>query len=189
VYHYAGNNPVRYVDPDGRLQRDDNGGLIFETTGEIAKGYYKTPEGEIKQTTLLWGCLFAGDGTRIRAAMNVDRENPWADTDCHGLTFADGRYWINDDQVNAIIRGDGYKSNLLPQAGDVVVYYNGWQRNGEPNVVHSAKILCFVPRPSMIMIEENAGDSIDITRSRFEGGIYKYNRDYNHYTFFRGRNQ
>src|SRR5690606_18198791 len=29
-------------------------------------------------------------------------------TDCHGYTFAQGKYWINNDQVGKILRGDGY---------------------------------------------------------------------------------
>ena len=29
LFHYAGNNPVRYIDPDGRLQVSPDGGYIF----------------------------------------------------------------------------------------------------------------------------------------------------------------
>jgi hypothetical protein len=30
TYHYAGNNPVKYVDPDGALQKDPDGFVVFD---------------------------------------------------------------------------------------------------------------------------------------------------------------
>src|SRR5688500_3612255 len=46
-------------------------------------------------------------------------------TDCHGLTFTEGKYWIDNDQVDTILKHDSYKE-LNPsdrvRVGDVAVY-------------------------------------------------------------------
>lgn len=31
------------------------------------------------------------------------------DTDCYGVIFGDGKFWINNDQVPSILKGDAYK--------------------------------------------------------------------------------
>jgi hypothetical protein len=46
-------------------------------------------------------------------------------TDCHGNVFASGEVWINNDQVEAIIRGDGYRRvgrKETVEANDVGIY-------------------------------------------------------------------
>ncbi len=43
-------------------------------------------------------------------------------TDCHGTTFASGQVWINNNQVESLMKGDGYKSTKKPKAGDVGIY-------------------------------------------------------------------
>ena len=57
------------------------------------------------------------------------------DTDCHGVTFADGQYWINDTEVDKILSGSGYAPTNSPQPGDVGVYRD---LNGNP--VHSVTV-------------------------------------------------
>lgn len=47
------------------------------------------------------------------------------ESDCHGTTFAKGQVWINNDQVEAIIKGDNYTKTKEPQPGDVGVYRTG----------------------------------------------------------------
>ena len=37
MYHYAGNNPVRYTDPDGRYSFDGNCALVEELIEEVPK--------------------------------------------------------------------------------------------------------------------------------------------------------
>jgi hypothetical protein len=55
--------------------------------------------------------------------------------DCHGLTFAEGKYWINNDQTDKLLKGDNYKKTDKPQVGDVVVY-----RDASGEVVHSTTV-------------------------------------------------
>lgn len=114
----------------GGIQRDANGNIIFHQTGS---GVF-THSGDT--ATMNIGYIYADDGTPIVAMQNVDGHAGW-DTDCHGVSFADGEYWINNSEVNSILAGDGYssKSNGQYSTGDVVVYYDY-----SGNVIHSATI-------------------------------------------------
>ncbi len=86
-YAYVSNNPLRYLDPDGRMQRDSKGNLIFQPVGNPTMATH--PSGQ--SSTFQGGFLLADDGTQVAAARNVGT-NHLMDTDCHGLTFADGQY-------------------------------------------------------------------------------------------------
>lgn len=115
----------------GGIQRDSNGNIIFVAT---SSGYVSHPSGS--STSVIMGYIYADDGTPIVAYKNTG-SNPGWDTDCHGVTFGSGQYWINDDQVGAILSGDNYM-NMYDGSynpGDVVVYYDS-----AGNVVHSATI-------------------------------------------------
>jgi hypothetical protein len=57
------------------------------------------------------------------------------DSDCHGVTFTDGEYWINNDQVDAILAGGGFKKTTTAKPGDVLVY-----RDSNDEVVHSVTV-------------------------------------------------
>ncbi len=43
-------------------------------------------------------------------------------TNCHGQTFAEGEYWINDDQVPKMLTAGGFTSTTSPGPGDIVIY-------------------------------------------------------------------
>jgi len=53
-------------------------------------------------------------------------------SDCHGYTFAKGKLWINDDQVNTLLDHDGYTRNTTESKADAVIFKKGGA------VVHSA---------------------------------------------------
>jgi hypothetical protein len=120
VYHYGGNNPTRYTDPDGRLLRDDDGVIIFDPVGEI-EIFPHEPTG--RSAMVQHGYIYADDGTRIEATSTRDVADPGFDTNCHGFSFAEGRFWIEPDQVQKLLKGDGYENVFEPRAGDIVVYY------------------------------------------------------------------
>ena len=44
-----------------------------------------------------------------RANMALAELEKEMDTDCYGVTFGDGKFWINNDQVPSILKGDAYK--------------------------------------------------------------------------------
>jgi hypothetical protein len=92
------------------------------------------PSGPV--AAVLKGFLIADDGTLIEASSNREITEPGFDTDCHGVSFSDGKYWINNDQVDSILTGDKYKQVGGPKVGDVAVY-----RDEDGNAVHSAKVV------------------------------------------------
>lgn len=57
------------------------------------------------------------------------------DTDCHGVSFTNGEYWINDDEVAGVLKGGGFKATTTPKPGDV-----GIIRDEHGNIVHSVTV-------------------------------------------------
>jgi RHS repeat-associated protein len=185
VYHYAGNNPVKYVDPDGRLMRDENGDLIFQPEGEPVISSHASGKKALMQE----GYLFADDGTQIEAGKSIDKNERGFDTNCHGYTFGDSQYWINPDEVSKIIEGDKYVNPRDPKVGDIVVYYEG-----RGNAIHSAKIvdvrkkyniLGFKFGRDVIEVEAISGVTTEIKRTRVENGWPSAT----HYVYYRGNNK
>lgn len=144
TYSYTSAHPTGMFDADGLLQRNPDGTLKF--TG-VRYGSSSHAENYTTRLTME-GHLYADDGTPIEAMLNLDPGAPKFNTDCHGYAFADGKYWINNDQVSKIIKGDGYRwigAGIYNGSGytmhpksrpmnkeDIIIY----SRNGQ--VVHSA---------------------------------------------------
>ncbi|MCX7112849.1 MAG: hypothetical protein NTX45_22565, partial [Proteobacteria bacterium] len=87
--------------------------------------------------------LELNDGTKIEAMKSLGLVDPNTgkivpdnrlDTDCHGVTFTNGEYWINDTEVDKILDKGGYKPTSQPQTGDILVYREG------KAVVHSVTV-------------------------------------------------
>lgn len=118
-YSNCAANPLKYTDPDGRILRDENGNIVYVTTGETSS--LKHSSGAIGHVQI--GHIFANDRTPIEVYKNIGNEVEW-DTNCHGTTFADGKYWINPNQVKNILKGDNY--SYIPitdaQKGDKIIY-------------------------------------------------------------------
>ena len=128
-YAYCANNPVRFVDPDGKIIHNTKGNIVYATNGD--RGIFEHPSGS--KATLEIGYVFADDGTPVQVFKNIDGEAGW-NTNCHGTTFTDGQYWLNNAQVPTLL--DGYKKIKIEKAkvGDKIVYH------GESNSEHSMTI-------------------------------------------------
>jgi RHS repeat-associated protein len=135
-YVYVNNNPLRYTDDDGLIKRDKHGNVIFVRDWELTQqrnGEMTHPGERNDPFRGVWGHVFADDGRQIVAFRSEDND-PRGETDCHGLTFADGRYFIANDQVESLLHGDHYEETTQPQVGDVAIYR---ERSG---IVHSATV-------------------------------------------------
>ena len=132
-YAYCGNNPVKYIDPDGRIIRDSSGQIVYVSSGLITQVSHPSDS----KGKLEIGYIFTDNGQPIQVFNNIGNADKGWDTDCHGFTFAEGKYWINNNQVENILKGDNYSIVNLEQArsGDIVVYYENEE------VVHSVTIV------------------------------------------------
>ena len=170
---------MRYIDPDGRIQRDANGKVIYEKyykEGWVSKQVTEKRPGGIDGTSsalfMLYkyeiGYIFADDGTKIGvkkllnavyAKVRFKGEVQYGDpevldmpagfdatSNCHGFTFADNEFSIDDSAVSAILIGDGYKvvgkvkgngknASSSFKGANIVVFYN---HKGE--VIHTARV-------------------------------------------------
>jgi RHS repeat-associated protein len=150
-YSYVDNNPLIYTDPDGQIKRSFFGRIVFKKEGPPTRaGHGGAPGTAFKVQR---GYVIADDGTRIEAfksfdksarvsidkdgnvSLGPDRKDTRMKCDCHGLTFVEGKYWIDDDQVDKLLRGDNYQRTDTPKIGDLAIY-----RNADGEVVHSATV-------------------------------------------------
>ncbi len=126
-----GNNPIRYVDPDGRIERTANGSFVFYSSQEP---HYEIGNSEEK-IICQWGFVKANDGTFIEIRICLSDFTP-EKFNCHGYTFLDGSAWLDCDQVSKILAGDNYIETKSPQPGGIFVQYD---ENGF--AYHSGKII------------------------------------------------
>lgn len=123
-YAFSANSPMQYKDDDGNIIRDKNGNIVFVEIGKTTEWQHDGNPGAKYNMSI--GYIFADDGTKILAYKNTDvgQKNRQAQTDCHGVSFGDGQYWIDNNQVPVLLKHDGYSEVDYDtrKPGDKVVY-------------------------------------------------------------------
>lgn len=130
---FVGNSPINFVDPLGTTKKDPSGrarletpviykiyNLLFPlgTEHEANPGFYPKVEHVLLRTD---------NGTPIEAQRNRSGDARY-DTNCHGVTFADGLVRILGEEVPKILSGDNYRIVSAPRPGDVAIYYSDDKR-------------------------------------------------------------
>jgi len=126
-FGYVGGQPINNSDLLGLLQLDNSGKLKFKPKEWQNRGTRNYSGSQ------LMGYLYTDSGQKVEAYQNFSG-HPQLDTDCHGYTFANGKYWINNNQVTKILGGDGYRRVTTPNLQDVVIY----RENN--SIVHSVRV-------------------------------------------------
>jgi RHS repeat-associated protein len=112
------------------------GGGRLVVTGQVDTGHVYADDGTAIEADRSRGALTAtvydADGNMVsQGDVNTIKVNgeSWTGfnntADCHGVTFAEGQVWINDNQVRELMRGDGYDINnpvSTPTINDVGIY-------------------------------------------------------------------
>jgi RHS repeat-associated protein len=151
-YAYALLNPVKYVDPDGKIVRDPNGNIVFTATNNNAQyiQYYNTDQ-RTGITTVLYfnateGKILTDKGNEVTVfranspdvymaqidangnlisnnVVNQPFENGY---NCTGNAMADQAFTISSDQITSqYLQDEGFVTlgaGQQTQAGDVGIY-------------------------------------------------------------------
>jgi hypothetical protein len=139
-------NPTRAAIP--AFAKDANGNILGNKVGEpflTSHGGFVDPV--TGQVTAYFAAqayeLRLADGRKVTAMKSLGRYDPVAqqivpdsrmDTDCHGLTFTNGEFWIDDPEVDKILYHE-YRVTSQPQPGDILIY-----RDANGSVVHSVTV-------------------------------------------------
>ncbi len=112
---------------------DDGNPIIVGHGGAQGEGFRVQPvKLQLKDGTWIEGYRSLNQSTTDGTTFKTDYR---FQADCHGVTFAEGKYWINDDQVDTMITGGGFKQTATPKVGDIGVY-----RDSNGSVVHSVTV-------------------------------------------------
>jgi RHS repeat-associated protein len=146
-FRYAYNNPVKYFDLDGKIERDAKTGKV-KVTGIEKRTTTYVGNGQVDyEVSGNYGYITANDGkTKLKvfnvdqASLNLTGERNWVDasdnptiaTNCYGNTITDGEYVVeaNNDAVGNFLKADGYDEikdfkGYKAQAGDIFLLREG----------------------------------------------------------------
>jgi hypothetical protein len=164
ISNYAtfANNPMLFIDLDGRVVTDTNGDVVFTSNGNVQNGDWVsigTDRGiESAQATYEEGVISADDGTQISAFRLIsiqisDRGDLMANeglqramgkfyketvnafkTNCHGTSYAQGDVWINDQDIMTLINAE-YNPTNNPRPGDPCTFF--FMNGNDPQVQYT----------------------------------------------------
>lgn len=144
-YQYCLDNPLKYYDSDGRIIRDSyTKKIVFIPTGieSMTHGSENKEVGTVAKV----GFIYTNKNRAIKVYQNYDPDkNDGYNTNCHGTTFLDGEYWLNDPADVKAILDDEYKlvdftKNVTIEKNDVVIYSEKDAETGFFNIVHSMTV-------------------------------------------------
>jgi len=78
--------------------------------------------------------------------------NDW--TNCHGWVFTGGRFLLSGEDVELILKENGYHEQTDPRPGDLVVYHD---MNGTNAITHTA-VVRYVAEGQPVMVESKWGN-------------------------------
>lgn len=122
-FGYVNGNSISFIDPLGLLRQTVNGkyeSKISSRAFKIDWGVDYDNDG-LTEAILTYGTIYGNNGTEIEALKRINGAKEFQ-TDCHGFTFTQGEFWINNNQVEKILEADGYVKVTEPQIGDVLIY-------------------------------------------------------------------
>ena len=92
LFHYAGNCPVRYIDPDGKMKKLPNGSLIATYTGVIIPVKTKKYAGSIiRNFEAVY--LYTDDNKKVLAFKNLSNDT----IDFYGAVLTDNQFSLSLD--------------------------------------------------------------------------------------------
>lgn len=123
--------PENELDPYDSFQKDENADLIITSTGtnrysNLAQSIYQGYE------------LKTHKGTPVTVYQETPSRQGSHKSNCHGLTFLAGDYWLLGSQVERILDENDWVivKHTKVQPGDVAVY-----RDLKGRIVHTAKVI------------------------------------------------
>lgn len=157
-YVYVTNNPLNYIDPDGKQKQEPLKFRRFDRPPEDR--IQRNRKGDVVSRHAMYqGTITTRKGNQVPAQQNASknpRDSGWNEN-CHGYTLAGGGVWIPSSSVPTILADEGYRqlpAGTMPEVGDI---YIGVSNTGE--MLHSGRVTATDPATGRIEITQDLGSA------------------------------